>query len=515
MTAALRLETTGPAAEIMAALESAQERPDTVLKDAVSRAGEIAAVIDVIEQAADGVYLMPKQQNLLFWGMHVLAAARRKELYRPLLRLLRLRPEYDLDQLLGDAITETIGGIVISVCDGDPGPLLQACADQNVDPFMRWNLLTALARLAFDGTIAREVAVEFFDRFEREPLAEPDDDAWQGWQDAVSLLGLEEMRERLRAGWESGRILHDVGDREYFENQLTLAQSLAPGDASLFVRARVGPIADPVVALAWLPAEEETAARQSAKSGAGGLDPAAAVALDDDEIAWLDGFLARKQDPDARAPLESMELVDGFFCALLAGPDGAHADEFIPVIWSDDALTDDGTRPAYDSEEQAEYVETLLNRHWRTISLRLQRDHPHPPVLHRGWAEPQARYWAGGFVRGVAARAAAWEERSRDETIASFLGGILGIGTDPEEFPDQAAKPGERAKLLKVLPMALVHLHCLWRGRPSPYRLRRRSETIAGARIVRKIGRNEPCPCGSSKKYKRCCGTSTIDAIEW
>jgi len=22
-----------------------------------------------------------------------------------------------------------------------------------------------------------------------------------------------------------------------------------------------------------------------------------------------------------------------------------------------------------------------------------------------------------------------------------------------------------------------------------------------------KIGRNEPCPCGSSKKYKRCCGT--------
>jgi len=22
----------------------------------------------------------------------------------------------------------------------------------------------------------------------------------------------------------------------------------------------------------------------------------------------------------------------------------------------------------------------------------------------------------------------------------------------------------------------------------------------------RKIGRNEPCPCGSGKKYKHCCG---------
>ena len=23
---------------------------------------------------------------------------------------------------------------------------------------------------------------------------------------------------------------------------------------------------------------------------------------------------------------------------------------------------------------------------------------------------------------------------------------------------------------------------------------------------VRKIGRNDPCPCGSGKKYKKCCG---------
>ena len=24
----------------------------------------------------------------------------------------------------------------------------------------------------------------------------------------------------------------------------------------------------------------------------------------------------------------------------------------------------------------------------------------------------------------------------------------------------------------------------------------------------RKIGRNEPCPCGSGKKYKKCCGAN-------
>ena len=24
--------------------------------------------------------------------------------------------------------------------------------------------------------------------------------------------------------------------------------------------------------------------------------------------------------------------------------------------------------------------------------------------------------------------------------------------------------------------------------------------------LTKKIGRNEPCPCGSGKKYKHCCG---------
>ncbi|TFG37792.1 MAG: hypothetical protein E4H46_01035, partial [Desulfobacterales bacterium] len=25
-------------------------------------------------------------------------------------------------------------------------------------------------------------------------------------------------------------------------------------------------------------------------------------------------------------------------------------------------------------------------------------------------------------------------------------------------------------------------------------------------RAVQKVGRNAPCPCGSGKKYKKCCG---------
>jgi len=27
-----------------------------------------------------------------------------------------------------------------------------------------------------------------------------------------------------------------------------------------------------------------------------------------------------------------------------------------------------------------------------------------------------------------------------------------------------------------------------------------------GIKIISRVGRNEPCPCGSGKKYKKCCG---------
>jgi uncharacterized protein YecA (UPF0149 family) len=34
--------------------------------------------------------------------------------------------------------------------------------------------------------------------------------------------------------------------------------------------------------------------------------------------------------------------------------------------------------------------------------------------------------------------------------------------------------------------------------------------TATFRRSMPKIGRNEPCPCGSGKKFKHCCGKTTL-----
>jgi hypothetical protein len=37
--------------------------------------------------------------------------------------------------------------------------------------------------------------------------------------------------------------------------------------------------------------------------------------------------------------------------------------------------------------------------------------------------------------------------------------------------------------------------------------VKQRPESIqVGGETLNKVGRNDPCPCGSGKKYKRCCG---------
>ena len=39
----------------------------------------------------------------------------------------------------------------------------------------------------------------------------------------------------------------------------------------------------------------------------------------------------------------------------------------------------------------------------------------------------------------------------------------------------------------------------------------KRSRTVRKT-SAQKVGRNDPCPCGSGKKYKKCCGAGTSDS---
>jgi yecA family protein len=491
---ALNWEANPSVSEVIAALETATRRPDDALRAGVGLAGEIApAVIHMLDKATVDPALLEPEANLLFWGIHVLAAARRTELYRPLLRFLRARSGDELERLLGDATTESLASIMISVFDGDPQPLLDACADRGVDEFARWNLICALARLTFDGAVSRETTLAFLDRFDREPLADPEDNAWQGWQDAICLLGLEEMRERLCAACREGRFVQPDGELEFCLSELAVARSLAPGDDGLFVRAGHAPIGDPVAALDWISNDGNDA------SGANDFDvpdPASEFALNEEEIDSLLRFIAGRP---AAADVMSLETIDGYYSALAMDPDWNRAKQAAASIFGspDEALY-------FDSDEQAEHIRRLLSRHLRTIVTRLDSTYPHLPLLEMP-AAAMGQAWARGFALGMAAATHEWDKYLARESIKEFADPILALGLDDDErHAGIRMTPQLRAQVVPLMQVNLLALYTAVRLEEKYKRQPARSH---------KIGRNEPCPCGSGKKYKRCCGAYDREAI--
>jgi uncharacterized protein len=493
-----------PAGALIEEFRQARGRPDAALRRAVPFAAALTpAVIEVVEKAADGVYLTPNQSNLLYWGVHVLGAGRRTELCRPLLRLVRSQDDESLHDAFGDGLADTLKQVTIAVFDGDTDALLATLADRGVSDFARWGLLSAFTRLSFDGAIPRHVALQFLDRFEREPLAEPGDVAWEGWAEAVVYLGFDELHDRLRKASRDGRIPQQITFLDYWEKQIPVVRALQPGDSALLDRERLTAVTDPAEMLGWLSSDAEAAKNDALPDD----DPARNI-LRAYEREWLKGFLLSKHVPDTAMTVEG---VDGCFSALAICPSEARTDEYWPALWNYDAEIEG--EPSYDDDEQAAYVTDLLSRYMDTVKQRVAAGYPHPGVYFSSNDDEEERNWLAGFLRGVALRAQAWGDRAgEDDDCNMFMSAIyiLASGNAPEA--EERFTPQERTAFFKKLPTLLLNLHRTWRGLPTvplPAAAAEPSYDPATARrFGRKIGRNEPCPCGSGKKYKRCCGSA-------
>ena len=79
---------------------------------------------------------------------------------------------------------------------------------------------------------------------------------------------------------------------------------------------------------------------------------------------------------------------------------------------------------------------------------------------------------------------------------------------DPEMHPNPIS-PENREEVIVHMAAGLVSAYRYFREhRQAPIGT---TFTTGPRRQAPKVGRNELCPCGSGKKYKRCCGGATIN----
>jgi hypothetical protein len=164
----------------------------------------------------------------LFLIFHLLGAWREKAAYQPMARLLS-RPDEEIDAVLGDFFpVETGPRVMAAVFDGDPAPLYALVHDENVDEFIRGGMCEAIAIVTLQGELAREEAARFLRACYCELNPQDECWVWHGWQAAIAMLGLAELKPLVEEAFARGFIASSWLSFEHFETDLQRARDGQP-----------------------------------------------------------------------------------------------------------------------------------------------------------------------------------------------------------------------------------------------------------------------------------------------
>lgn len=224
--------------------------------------------------------------------------------------------------------------------------------------------------------------------------------------------------------------------------------------------------------------------------------------LTDTELDRLEEVLERCDDHGAM----SIEELDGFFAALIAGPEIVPPSEYLPEIFGGDW----GNSGAFRDLEEANEILGLLMRHWNTIAGTLEKGDVYVPILLK---DENGIFlgsdWAMGFMGGMEFFPGAVVELMDDENKGGCILPMLILLHEHDEDPKMRPEPISPEKREEIIIAMAAGLVCVYEYfRPHRQHVAR----SVGEPLKRpsKIGRNDPCPCRSGKKYKRCCGGATI-----
>jgi len=180
--------------------------------------------------------------------------------------------------------------------------------------------------------------------------------------------------------------------------------------------------------------------------------------------------------------------------------------EWLPPIWGDGEEEAD---PALGSADDVQALVGLIMRHYNAIARDLQRG----PGRYAPIYDVDARHdevlwelWIAGFERAMALRPESWAAvlgGNEEDAVTAMTGllALISIGRGGSEGIDQepATVDGFTREAPDLIPPWIETLNA-WRLKQD------RSRPPIATTPHGKIGRNDPCPCGSGKKYKKCCG---------
>ncbi len=228
--------------------------------------------------------------------------------------------------------------------------------------------------------------------------------------------------------------------------------------------------------------------------------------LTSDERALLEATM-KQAAPDG--PLRaSISALHGFLTSVASGPILLPSD-WIPVVFGD---VDENT---FESVEDAQRAVDLVLRFYNEVNDSLVDNDGTFSILSDVLGERGEELgiedlaigdnWCRGYMVGVLVPEDAWDPVFVDERAKAAFLTIAAHAKDDREFLDPLKDPETYTEALGAVPHCVMLLHEWWQERLAS---EVPDEVMPSGTVRRqsaKIGPNAPCPCGSGKKYKKCC----------
>lgn len=160
--------------------------------------------------------------NPLFFIFHLLGSWREKSAYRLLATLLHCPPD-QIERVLGDGVVSTGHRVMAAVFDGDPQPLYDVILDPAADEYTRSRMCEALAMVTLRGEMPREQAARFLSACDSNLKPEHDCFVWNGWQSAIAMLGLADLKPLVERAFARGSVDSSWLGFHHFERDLAHA----------------------------------------------------------------------------------------------------------------------------------------------------------------------------------------------------------------------------------------------------------------------------------------------------
>ena len=231
--------------------------------------------------------------------------------------------------------------------------------------------------------------------------------------------------------------------------------------------------------------------------------------LTDAEIEQLDEFLTSEPMPKAAMDISMM---DGFITALASGPNMMMPSSMLRWIWDADRGEQS---PTFANAVESKHIIELIIRYWNNVNDTLNHalDEYEPLLLESeldGATIPIIDEWCVGYYKCIAIDRAAWAPLMalHPEWFAVIM--LYGTEDGWDELKRRQDSLDQHQAFADSLAGSVRNIHRYWLEQ-------RRTQIACGEvpgiigrcepiRHAPKIGRNDPCPCGSGRKYKRCHG---------